>query len=422
MANHPTTELWHVICRGGWDFGSYTTTFEYLLQLVVTLSVGGRALCGAPNSRSKLYPPSLLPITNPTTSEVLEVLKFKLFDIGYKAGSLDGQLRSVCLASILLNLRSFIADLSMQHRLIRHIKKIISPLKINGQSLDINQLMEWGDTIKKHWEVENVTAATNNIMNVSLQIAALEERLIVTQEQVKNSVKELFSVNERIREQTSMLNEIIRFVKAQELKASADLSMRTPPKIMNSGSGSKRNRSEEEIPSINSIESEEVVVSGNENAFEVISHGRTFATIASLKNLTLQDMLTNWFEFDISQSSDLFCKNATIRDKVRTVMKFVLEKIVTPEDLEQLQIKRPDDHNSLSYHVWRNQLRSHVHAVSERAFKAIEELEQTTFGEKKTSRASNVTSLYDRLTAVKQRKPDIPINSVRATMDQFLLK
>ena len=282
--------------------------------------------------------------------------------------------------------------------------------------------MEWGDTIKKHWEVENVTAATNNIMNVSLQIAALEERLIVTQEQVKNSVKELFSVNERIREQTSMLNEIIRFVKAQELKASADLSMRTPPKTMNSGSGSKRNRSEEEIPSINSIESEEVVVSGNANAFEMISHGRTFATIASLKNLTLQDMLTNWFEFDISQSSDLFCKNATIRDKVRTVMKFVLEKIVTPEDLEQLQIKRPDDHNSLSYHVWRNQLRSHVHAVSERAFKAIEELEQTTFGEKKTSRASNVTSLYDRLTAVKQRKPDIPINSVRATMDQFLKK
>ena len=103
-------------------------------------------------------------------------------------------------------------------------------------------------------------------------------------------------------------------------------------------------------------------------------------------------------------------------------MKFMFERIVTPEDLEQLQIKRPDDHNSLSYHVWRNQLRSHVHAVSERAFKAIEELEQTTFGEKKTSRASNVTSLYDRLTAVKQRKPDIPINSVRATMDQFLLK
>ena len=160
-----------------------------------------------------------------------------------------------------------------------------------------------------------MTAATNNIMNVSLQIAALEERLIVTQEQVKNSVKELYSVNERVREQKSMLNEIIRFVKAQELKASADLSMRTPPKTMNSGSGSKRNRSEEEIPSIKSIESEEVVVSGNANAFEMISHGRTFATIASLKNLTLQDMLTNWFEFDISQSSDLFCKNATIRDK-----------------------------------------------------------------------------------------------------------
>ena len=81
-----------------------------------------------------------------------------------------------------------------------------------------------------------------------------------------------------------------------------------------------------ESASVQSYINEEVVVSGNENAFEVISHGRTFATIASLKNLTLQDMLTNWFEFDISQSSDLFCKNATIRDKVRTVMKFVLER------------------------------------------------------------------------------------------------
>ena len=96
MANHPTTELWHVICSGGWDFSSHTTTFEYLLQLVVTLSVGGRALCGAPNSRNRLYPPTLFPVQNEDTREILEVLKYRLFDIGYNAGPLDDHLRSTC--------------------------------------------------------------------------------------------------------------------------------------------------------------------------------------------------------------------------------------------------------------------------------------------------------------------------------------
>ena len=135
---------------------------------------------------------------------------------------------------------------------------------------------------------------------------------------------------------------------------------------------------------------------------ETLLRGKVAPTIHSVKNLTLQDMLLNWFEFEIYRSSDLNCVNRTIRDKVRTSMKFVMETVLPTDDRVQLREKCPPEDQPLPYTIWRNQLRFKAHSISERAFKTLEEMELNVFGEKKTSRASNITSLYDRLIAVKQ--------------------
>ena len=57
IVNHPTTELWHAIARGGWDFKSLCSVFEYLLKVGETVLVAGRALAGWRNSRKPCAPP-----------------------------------------------------------------------------------------------------------------------------------------------------------------------------------------------------------------------------------------------------------------------------------------------------------------------------------------------------------------------------
>lgn len=434
MANHPTTELWHVICRGGWDFSSHTTTFEYLLQLVVTLSVGGRALCGAPNSRNKLYPPTLLPVQNEDTREILEVLKYRLFDIGYNAGPLDDHLRSTCLASILMHLQQMIDDFSDQHRIVQRIIKISSKLSILSSLLTIDDLLKWGDIIREHWKLENATVATANIHMLSSQVSSLEGRLIVTQEHVKTLTKELTATNEHIKQLSAMMKDVVRFTKSQEIRISSRFSSTSPNSTIEEsspGSVSKRRKSNEinnglgilvdEIKEVNNtISAQEIQVDAQTvKTAETILRGKAAPTIHSLKNLTLQDMLVNWFEFEIYRSSDLHCVNRTIRDKVRTSMKFVMETVLTTDDRVQLREKCPPEDQPLQYTIWRNQLRSKAHSISERAFKTLEEMELNVFGEKKTSRASNITSLYDRLIAVKQKQEEAQPKVGSASIEQY---
>lgn len=245
MANHPTTELWHVICRGGWEFGSYTTTFEYLLQLDVSLSVGGRALCGAMNSRAKLFPPSLSPIIDSTNAEIIEVLKFRLFDIGYKAGPIDSHLRSTCLASILMHLESFIRDFTDEHRIVKHITDVTRRLRFQDRGLTIADLIRWGNAIKTHWELENATATVKSIEQLSAQILSVEQRLILTQESLKSVSKEVHALTEAFQEFSLMMKDVVRYTRTREfVQSNATLTPVAHPsrESSTSGSGSKRSR------------------------------------------------------------------------------------------------------------------------------------------------------------------------------------
>lgn len=104
-------------------------------------------------------------------------------------------------------------------------------------------------------------------------------------------------------------------------------------------------------------------------------------------------------------------------------MKYITDTILTPADLEQLSVTRPSDKDYLPYTLWRNQLRATAMSISERAFKALEDTERNLFNDRKISRASNVTSMYERLMAIKQKQAEnAPSKEKSNTLDHFLLK
>jgi hypothetical protein len=59
MVRHPTTSLIHAIAHGNWDFIDDCNIWHYLLSTVDLIAVGGKALTGHPNSRARVYPPTL---------------------------------------------------------------------------------------------------------------------------------------------------------------------------------------------------------------------------------------------------------------------------------------------------------------------------------------------------------------------------
>ena len=139
------------------------------------------------------------------------------------------------------------------------------------------------------------------------------------------------------------------------------------------------------------------------NLVKPFLNGKASPTIRTLKNLTLLDMIVDWYELEIFKAKDLHCENSTLRDKVRTTMRFIAEKVLTADDREYLRGIRPTEEQPLQYTLRRNNLRSRTNEISERAFRVLEDMEVSVLGVKGTSRASNVTSLYDRLTLVKQK-------------------
>ena len=171
-----------------------------------------------PNSRNKLYPPNLLPVTDEYTSQVLEVLKYRMFDIGYKAGPMDGELQSTCLASILMHIRQMVDEFTEEHRTVKSILRAASRLTLDQKPLTLDNLLLWGDLIKEHWTTRKATAVTASFEQLSSKVATPEGRLIVTQEQVKSLAKEVASTNESLRLMSGMMKEVVRFVEAQELK------------------------------------------------------------------------------------------------------------------------------------------------------------------------------------------------------------
>ena len=64
-------------------------------------------------------------------------------------------------------------------------------------------------------------------------------------------------------------------------------------------------------------------------------------------------------------------------------------------------------------------MRSRANEISERAFRAMEDIEVNMLGVKGFSRASNVTSLYDRLTAVKQKQEDAQTKVASASIEKY---
>ena len=107
--NHPTTELIHGILRGGWECASYCNIFEYLIRSIQSVSIGGRALAGWPNSRSKVYLPRCV-FKNGLNSTQVDNLIHALFKDsvpGMRVGCILWPLAECLFATLLLYLQSF---------------------------------------------------------------------------------------------------------------------------------------------------------------------------------------------------------------------------------------------------------------------------------------------------------------------------
>ena len=333
-----------------------------------------------------------------------------------------------------MHLEDFVKDFTDEHRIVKHIASVIKKMRFLDGYLTITDLINWGNVIKTHWQQENATATAKNIELLSSQISSVEQRLIVTQESLKNVSRDVKILTEAFQEFSLMMKDVVRYTRTQEfIQSNSTLTpvAQRSKDSSRSGSGSKRSRfadlnSESVLITSHDDSSagENVPPIANGDAIEALLHGREIPRIESLKNLTLQDMLVHWYEYEVFKASDLHCGSRAIKDKIKTVMKYITDTILTPVDVEQLSAPRPSEIDYLRYALWRNQLRAIANSISERAFKALEEVEQDIFNDKKKSRASNVTSIYERLMAIKQKQTESfpKYNECSNTLDQFLLK
>lgn len=89
IVNHRDCELSHGIIRGGWSFEHLCNAFQYLLQSNHSLCIGGAALSGWSNCRTKIFQPRLKPIfdmyaDNPTMIDVIYSFMVTLYNYPYK--------------------------------------------------------------------------------------------------------------------------------------------------------------------------------------------------------------------------------------------------------------------------------------------------------------------------------------------------
>ena len=259
--------------------------------------------------------------------------------------------------------------------------------------------------------------------------------MILTQEGLKSVSKEVHALTEAFREFSLMMKDVVRYTRTQEfVQSNASLTplVQSPRESSRFQSGSKRSRvadsNHDEATRLTSEEAsftvnQETSIATGQNSIEALLNGREIPVIESLKKFTVQDLLVHWYEYEVFKASDIPCGTRSIKDKIKTVMKYITESIITTADIEQLSIRRPSEKEYLAYSRWRNQLRSIANSISERAFKTLDDTEQTIFSDKRISRSSNVTSIYERLMAIKQRQPEISVNREKnKTLDQFLLK
>ncbi len=154
MLNHPTTEFFHALARGGWECSGMTKMFEYVMLNDVAVSVGGKALSGWRNSRKKVKSPSLKPIIGDIRSGInidnlLNTLFSALSTVQIKHEGLLMQLKRVMFASILLHWLTMTTKY-YNSTIVQKIIRICSQFDI-----DSDVLLQWSEIIQSDWVLMN---------------------------------------------------------------------------------------------------------------------------------------------------------------------------------------------------------------------------------------------------------------------------
>jgi hypothetical protein len=155
MMNHPTTEIGHVIMRGGWYFSNMCNAFEYLLQLVHSLMIGGRALAGWADSRRPCFPPRLI-LVDTSNLALVTRLYTKVFGTWESVFSPNNRLNPLVetmFASILMYLASMLEKYGPLH--------IVFLLTVSREEhIDLPQLLQWGALVRDDWQIRNLANAS----------------------------------------------------------------------------------------------------------------------------------------------------------------------------------------------------------------------------------------------------------------------
>jgi hypothetical protein len=142
LASTDGIELHHIILRGGWSFKSICTVFEYLLGLLTTLAVGGRALSGWKTIKKGAFPPRLhlVFLISEDNRNLLANLSNSLF---YFANHILARedlqdLKEIMLASLIMHLPAVVSSYGENHLLVKAVVQSSNALKISYE-----KLVEW---------------------------------------------------------------------------------------------------------------------------------------------------------------------------------------------------------------------------------------------------------------------------------------
>ena len=198
----------------------------------------------------------------------------------------------------------------------------------NDAHLCLEDLLVWGDRVGSDWKMKNIFTASSDtaaITKLSAQICCLHEDVVSNKLAFASIQLENIALREELNSVKGMLQEVVQHLRYQDrspafsgsksrhssVRGECDSLNRSVPSP--DSSASKRRRTDSDLD-----RGGEVVDTsdGTNAALEMLGRKPLFY-LKSLADVTLANMIVNWFRFKLYQDSknDLIA-DSTIRDKV----------------------------------------------------------------------------------------------------------
>jgi hypothetical protein len=320
LASIDGIELHHIILRGGWSFKSICTVFEYLLSLLTTLSVGGRALSGWKSIKKGAFPPRIdVLFLNNEDRELLASLSNSLFFFANEILAREDLqfLKEIMLASLIMHLPAVITTYGDNHLIVKAIIQASNALKISYE-----KLVEWSNFIKKDWLARNFESSVESLSRdklVNLLISKVHEQSIEIQ-LLKHNIDTLTCM---IHKQDERFEQLFNCLKGQNL-ATLQYSPQKRRKF-DDDSESVEDDQQNAEKAIDNL----IVAAPVESSLSKTSIGAGYK-LESLKGISLADMFKDYFIHDLSKNAN-FDAESSIRSKVNLCIKAMLSIISDDE-------------------------------------------------------------------------------------------